>query len=235
MTEQTAQYRQPEITPRSAAAPAGLVLQPLRRAGARYTRFVAWMKLLLPVFAASVVALVVIWPQLQDKPETFRLGLSSISVHEKSGQQVVNARFTGSDAEDRPFTVTADSAMQRVGAGDSFELERPKADLAMADGSWIAVSALTGTYHKKQQILALEGGVNMFHDSGFEFRTRKAEIDLARGSARGQDPVSGQGPFGSLTASGFEVFDHGNRIIFTGKAKLVFFPEPGPAPGDGSK
>lgn len=227
MTEPTAQPRQQEFAPRRPAAPPGLVLQPLRRAGARYTRFVAWMKLLLPVFAASVVALVVIWPQLQDKPDTFRLGLSSISVHEKSGQQVINARFTGSDVEDRPFTVTADSAMQRMGAGDSFELELPKADIAMADGSWIALAAETGTYHKKKQILALEGGVNIFHDSGFEFRTRKAEIDLARGTARGRDPVSGQGPFGSLVASGFVVLDRGKRIIFTGKAKLLFFPEPG--------
>ncbi len=227
MTEQTAQYRQQEITPQHAAAPRSLVLQPLRRAGARYTRFVAWMKLLLPVFAASVVALVVIWPQLQEQPDAFHLGLSSISVHEKSGQQVVNARFTGSDAEDRPFTVTADSAIQRMDASDSFELELPRADISMTDGSWIALAAETGTYHKKEQILALGGGVNMFHDSGFEFRTRKAEIDLARGNARGRDPVSGQGPFGSLSASGFVVLDHGNRIIFTGKAKLMFFPEPG--------
>ncbi len=227
MPEQTAQYRQQEITPLRPAAPPGLVLQPLRRAGARYTRFVAWMKLLLPVFAASVVALVVIWPQLQEKPEAFRLGLSSISIHEKSGQQVVNARFTGNDAEDRPFTVTADSAVQRMGASDSFELEFPKADISMTDGSWIALAAETGTYHKNKQILALGGGVNMFHDSGFEFRTRKAEIDLTRGTARGQDPVSGQGPFGSLAASGFMVLDHGSRIIFTGKAKLMFFPEPG--------
>lgn len=227
MTEQTAQYRQSEITPRRPAATPGLMLQPLRRAGARYTRFVAWMKLLLPVFAASVVALVVIWPQLQDKPEAFRLGLSSISIHEKSGQQVVNARFTGSDAEDRPFTVTADSAIQRMNTGDSFELEFPKADIVMADGSWIAVAAQSGTYHKAKQILALDGGVNIFHDSGFEFRTRKAEIDLARGTARGEDPVTGQGPFGSLSASGFVVLDHGDRIIFTGKAKLVFFAEPG--------
>lgn len=235
MPEQTAQYRQQETTPRRAAEAPGLVLRPLRRAGARYTRFVAWMKLLLPVFAASVVALVVIWPQLQEKPEAFRLGLSSISIHEKSGQQVVNARFTGSDAEARPFTVTADSAIQRMDTGDSFELELPKADISMADGSWIAVAAETGTYYKNKQILALDGGVNMFHDSGFEFRTRKAEIDLTRGTARGQDPVSGHGPFGSLSASGFMVLDHGSRIIFTGKAKLEFFPEPGPKPGNRSR
>ena len=182
------------------------------------------MKQLLPVFAASVVAPVVIWPQLQEKPEAFRLGLSSISIHEKSGQQVVNARFTGSDAEARPFTVTADSAIQRMDTGDAFELELPKADISMADGSWIAVAAETGTYHKKKQILALDGGVNMFHDSGFEFRTRKAEIDLARGTASGRQPVSGQAPFGTLAGAGFVVLDRGSRIIFTGKEKLVFFP-----------
>ena len=116
----------------------------------------------------------------------FRLGLSDITVHEKSGQQVVNARFTGNDADDRPFTVTAESALQRQGGGDTFELEFPKADISMSDGSWIALAADTGTFYKSNQILELSDGVNLFHDSGYEFRTRKAEIDLGKGSAQGE-------------------------------------------------
>ena len=225
MTESTAQLRQTKTSPAHAAGSPGLVLEPLRRAGARYTRFVASMKLLLPVIAVLVIALVVIWPQLQTNPESFRLGLSSISVLEKSGQQVVNARFTGNDAANRPFTVTADSAVQRTGASDAFELELPKADISTAGGAWIVLTGETGTYYKKKQTLELSGGVTMFHDEGYEFRTRKAEINLATGTARGRHAVSGQGPFGTAAAAGFVLLDHGKRIFFTGKAKLVFFPE----------
>jgi lipopolysaccharide export system protein LptC len=199
-------------------------LPPAPRAGARYTRFVSSMKLLLPGFAVAVIVLVVAWPQLQKKPEGFRLGLSNITVHGRSGQQVVNARFTGNDADDRPFTVTSESALQRKGGSDIFELEFPKADISMSNGSWIALAADAGAYHKSNQILELSGGVNLFHDSGYEFRTRKAEIDLGNGAAHGNDPVSGQGPFGTLAASGFEILERGNRIIFSGKATLLLYP-----------
>ncbi len=224
MPEHTAAHRQERIARSGRSLPPGMLLQPLRRAGARHTRFVSWMKLLLPIIATSVVALIVVWPQLQDKPEGFRLGLSKISFQGKGGQQVVNARFTGNDAAKRPFTVTADSALQRPGEVESFELEFPKADITMTDGTWIALAANTGTYHKSREILALEGGVNLFHDSGYEFRTRIAEIDLRGGTARGTHKISGQGPFGTISAAGFAVFDRGSRIIFTGKAKLLIFP-----------
>ncbi len=94
----------------------------------------------------------------------------------------------------------------------------------MSVGSWIALAADTGTFYKSNQILELSDGVNLFHDSGYEFRTRKAEIDLGKGSAHGKYPVSGQGPFGTLAASGFEILERGKRIIFTGKATLLFYP-----------
>lgn len=224
MPEQTATHQQDDTARSGRSLPPGMLLQPLRRAGARYTRFVSWMKLLLPIIATSVVALVVIWPQLQDKPEGFRLGLSKISFQGKGGQQVVNARFTGNDAANRPFSVTADSAVQRPGEAESFELEFPKADITMTDSSWIALAANTGTYYKSRQVLTLDGGVNLFHDSGYEFLTRVAEIDLRAGTARGTHKVSGQGPFGTISAAGFAVYDRGSRIIFTGKAKLLIFP-----------
>lgn len=210
--------------PTAPSTPSSTSLPTAPRAGVRYTRFVSSMKLLLPGFALALIVLVVAWPQLQKKPGGFRLGLSNITVHEKSGQQLVNARFTGNDADDRPFTVTSESALQRKGGGDTFELEFPKADISMSNGSWIALAADTGTYYKSNQILELSGGVNLFHDSGYEFRTRKAEIDLGNGSAHGKDPVSGQGPFGTLAASGFEILERGNRIIFTGKATLLLYP-----------
>lgn len=224
MPEQTATHRRASIQRSGRNAEPGVLLRPLRRAGARYTRFVTWMKLLLPIIATSVVALVVIWPQLQDKPEGFRLGISKITVHGKGGQQVINARFIGNDSDSRPFTVTADSALQRAGGGDSFELEFPKADISMTDGTWIALAADTGTYYKSRQVLKLDGGVNLFHDSGYEFRTRNAEINLADGTASGRYAIAGQGPFGTVSAAGFMVYDRGSRIIFTGKAKLLIFP-----------
>lgn len=224
MAEQKARYRPTGYVPRPAGAPMVPGARRPRRIGGRHTRFVAMMKLVLPVIAAILIALVVAWPQLQDKKEGFRLGLSNITVHEKGGQQVVNARFTGNDRDKRPFTVTADSAFQTEDKGDTFALEFPKADIAMSDGSWMALTAESGTYDKREQTLNLSGGVNLFHDEGYEFHTPTALINLRDGSAYGEQPVAGQGPLGTLQAAGFRVLDRGKRLIFSGKAKLVLHP-----------
>ena len=90
--------------------------------------------------------------------------------------------------------------------------------------TWLAISADSGLFDRKAETLALKGSVNLFHDIGYELRTASAHVDLAGGMATGLDPVSGQGPFGSLNSAGFQIFDRGRRVIFTGKSKLVLYP-----------
>ena len=199
-----------------------------------YSRFVGIAKYALLLVAAGLVALVVVWPQFGDENEGFRLGMSTITAKATDDQEMLNAVFTGTDRWDRPFTVTAEAAMQSQKNENLVELELPKADITLQDESWIAVTANAGTFHKKTQMLDLKGGVIMFHDMGYEFRTPRASIDMGNRSARGDSPVQGQGPFGQISAAGFRLFENGERIIFTGKARLVFFPD-APKPTQGKK
>ena len=90
----------------------------------------------------------------------------------------------------------------------------------LADGSWVALTAINGEYEEDTRYLYLVGDVNMFHDAGHEFRTQKARFNLEERSAMGNDPVEGQGPLGNLQSEGFRIFDSGDRILFTGKAQM---------------
>jgi lipopolysaccharide export system protein LptC len=214
-------------SPGSAAAvqaAAKLQQQPMKKAGGRYSRFVQLMKLVLPAIAVLVAATVVILPQLQERAEGFRLGLATISVTDASGQQVVNARYTGADAKKQPYTVTADTAAPLDQQSNTIALEKPKADITLENGTWIALSAADGIYARQEQILELSGGVNLFHDTGYEFRTPMALVDLTKGAAFGDQAVEGQGPFGTIRSVGFQVFDKGARIIFTGDSTLTLYP-----------
>ena len=83
----------------------------------RYSRFVTLMKYALPVIAGSVLLLVVVWPEFKPKPERFAVGISDLKVNVEGGQRVVNARFTGVDSENRPFSVTADAVVQNAKDG----------------------------------------------------------------------------------------------------------------------
>lgn len=202
--------------PRDAAEP---------RESRAYSRFVGTMKIVLPVLAALMVILVVAWPQLDGSGERFRIGEARIDLDDTGRQRLVNARYSGIDAADRPYSLSADSVMG-LGAGnpDAVALERPKADITLADGSWVALTAEAGVYRRPDKLLVLDGTVGLFHDAGYEFHTASATVDFGRGVAYGFDPVTGQGPFGVITAAGFHVLDKGERIIFTGKARLELEP-----------
>lgn len=189
-----------------------------------YSRFVTLSKFLLPVAASILVALVVVWPRLQSDENRFRMGFTSLSLGGTEEPNMINPRYVGIDSDGRPFTVTADLARTVLKDGSIVELEFPKADLAFKDGSWLMLSSETGRYHRLSNILDLAGGVNLFHDSGLEFRTAKAQINLPKGLAHGTDPVQGQGPFGDIRSQGFRFLREDRVIHFTGKARLTIYP-----------
>jgi len=136
-------------------------------------------------------------------------------------------RFFGVDGNRQPFTVTASEAVETAETEtrpDHIYLSAPQADITLNDGSWIAMTANEGFYTEADGMLDLVGTVNMYHDQGFEIHTEEAEIAMNSGSASGDVPVDGQGPFGTIASdSGFELEDKGAVIRFLGKSRLVIF------------
>ena len=192
---------------------------------AGYSRYVVFMKFVLPLIALILVATIMIWPQLHVLDETFSIALSDVKLSAKESPNMVNARFVGADLKKQPFSITADIARNLLKDTTEIELEMPKADITVSDGSWLVLTANSGVYNQKGKFLNLEGSVNLFHDSGYEFKTKMANIDLNRGIAISNEPVKGQGPFGQLQAEGFRIEDKGNKIYFSGKSRLILYPK----------
>lgn len=205
--------------------PKGRRVRRLPTAG--YSRMVFLMKVLLPSIAVVLVGLVLAWPELISDDGRFRLNAVRIDQRDAETLRMVNPRYVGTDDRNQPFTVTADVATQSSGNADLVALDHPKADIALEDGSWVALTASDGLYHRDRQSINLKGAVNIFHDSGYEFSSESALIDLKAGTATGTETVTGQGPMGDIEAEGFQILDRGARILFTGKARLVMYPAAG--------
>lgn len=223
LNRQPAQDR--DTTPDTAGEP---VSQPPRlsmRNG--YSLFVGTLKVVLPALAVAMILLVVVWPQFAPDDSRFRLGISDLSPDSAGNLTMVNPRFQGRDTEDRPFSVVAKSASQAKSGADRVELDAPKADITLADGAWVALTADNGVFYRDRQQLDLDGHVSLFHDHGFELHTAAALVDLKAGTATSTTPVSGQGPTGHLEAQGFRLEDKGRTIIFTGNSKLTLYGEGG--------
>ena len=198
-----------------------------RRFTQTYSRFVSMMKFLLPVAALVLIGLVVLWPHLGTDDLRFKIGISTIKSNSSKDPSLINPRFVGTDSEDKPYSITADLARSQGTETTRIELEMPKADITLDDGTWLVLTANSGLFIHAENSLKLEGAVNLFHDSGYEFRTEKASIDMASGIASGNLPIEGQGAFGILNAEGFKLVDKGKTIYFTGKSKLVLHPRAG--------
>jgi lipopolysaccharide export system protein LptC len=193
-----------------------------------YGRFVGIMRILLPTVATALIILVALWPQITDQQRRYSITPSKIAAEAAKTLTMVNGVYSGIDDKRRPYTLTAETVNLSNNNLTQVLLKSPKADLLMENGGWVAVTSRDGTYDRDKKVLTLRGAVNLFHDSGYEFRTDAAIIDMTAGDAYGTDPVEGQGPFGNIKSEGFAVHNRGERVEFTGKATLILYPNQGP-------
>lgn len=187
---------------------------------ARYSRFVGLMKVLLPSLAAILLGLVAVWPKLALEDKRFQVGFAKLSTKEVETLAMQNPRYYGLDESNRPYTVTSDWARQEPGNSEVIRLEGPKADFLTNSGANVVLDAAQGIYRQSQKTLDLSGGVNLFHDAGYEIHTPTAQVDLGKNSAKGVQPVTGHGPQGAIEAEGFELSSKGKVITFAGKSHL---------------
>ena len=192
---------------------------PTRGAIARRRFAVIWTKRLLPVLALALLAAIALWPEFHRAEETGRVAFRRATTGAPQEASVIDARYRGVDENGRPFTVTAQRADQA--SEDRFLLAEPKADMTMESGQWVMIEAQKGVFVQKVDQLDLSGDVTIWHDNGTTLRTPSAAIDLKAGAAAGNEHVDAQGPFGTLEAEGFMLFDKGAVIEFTGNSRVV--------------
>ena len=209
------------ISERLVRAPRGVIVS------ARYSRFVGMMKLLLPLGAAMLVLAVVAWPYLAGRDYGIPLSFATIGMGLDESVFVTNARYLGVDDKNQPYTLTAELAAQDDNDPDIIQLTNPKADILLNQGTWLVLTADSGTLLRASEQLSLKGAVSIFSDIGYEFRTESAEIDLAKSLAYGNVPIEGQGPFGILYANSFRLDSKGHVIYFEGQVRMTLYPNSG--------
>lgn len=218
------------IAPLRASLPAR-VLQPRRFAGegpirqppspraiVRRWRLIRFTKLVLPLAAVGLLALIALWPEIDRAKDHGRLTFSRFAA-EVDGAKLTDARYRGVDEQGRPYTITATTAKQM--SPERVDLTTPVGDVSMKDGTWLQVRSKDGVYLQHAGSLDLSHEVILYRDDGTTMTTQSASIDLKNGAGAGSEPVHAEGPFGTLDAQGFVLTDTGGTIQFTGPARLV--------------
>lgn len=190
-----------------------------------YSSFVHFSKRFLWVLVAFLI-LILVWVASDNSSLSgARVVFSNM---EKAGKAIATAQnlmtnpnYQGVDENNRPYTIIADKAEQVD--ENTVSLKNIRADIMLGKEQWVSLNAGSGMLNILTKQLELSGGVDIFYTDGYEFRTQNAHIDIEQGSAYGVDPVEGQGPLGTLKATGFALLDHGKTIIFNQSVTMTLY------------
>lgn len=191
----------------------------------RYSRFVGWMKFILPMLAVALIALVIGWTGLNGEGDGFRFSIADLAPDAEGNLGITQARFASTDRFERPFLVTAEHATQDANGFDVFTLDTLQADISLNSGTWITVTAASGRFERSVGVLELGGPISMFTDIGYEFHAEQAVLDLEQGTVDSHRPVQGHGPLGAIwSKNGVKFSTATGALTFLGGVRVILNP-----------
>ncbi len=183
-----------------------------KEVGQHRARIIGWLKFGLPAAAALVLIVLLFWPEISPSK------IAAIALKNAPDLVIRNLHFTGQDSKSEPYSLTAEKATRPGGLKNVYDFDKPRGDITLTDGAWLAGTADYGRYDQDQHQMWFGGDVQLFHDKGYEFTTDEAWVDLNDNNAWGGKPVLIQGDFGEIRGEGFKLLDGGKTMVVTGPA-----------------
>jgi lipopolysaccharide export system protein LptC len=130
-------------------------------------------------------------------------------------------RMSGFTKDARAYEFNADAAAQDLTKPDIVELRNIRAKMQMQDQSMIDMSADTGVYDTKREMLRLDTNIVLTSSNGNKGRLSQAMIDVKKGNVVSDQPVELEFLQGVLNAKKLEIVDSGDLIRFHGGVDMV--------------
>jgi lipopolysaccharide export system protein LptC len=188
----------------------------------RYSRFVALMKRVLSLGAFLIIAAVLAFFFVQRLPRQLQMSYERLG-HIENDLTMVKPRLTGADSKGNPFVITAATAVQDAHDAKKASLANLEADLAMDKRNWLNARARTGKVDMNTGQLELDGGIDVFTSTGYELHSKSASANLKQSVIHGHDPVTGQGPDGTLRADEFHADRATDILTLSGHVQMTLF------------
>ncbi|MDX2483551.1 MAG: hypothetical protein QNK42_07810 [Pseudodonghicola sp.] len=196
----------------------------------RYSRFVAYLKVILPLAALALLSTLFLLSSGSDPEVTLPFARQEIEERVRA-QQITAPFFSGTTSDGDEITVSARLA-RPFGSGGLAEAEELHARMKMAQGGLIVLRSDTGAVDPATDAAQFVGGVEITTSTGFVVRTERldATIDTFRASSPGE--VRALGPVGDLTAGQMEIGAKNPgepmHMIFKNGVKLIYDPQKPP-------
>jgi lipopolysaccharide export system protein LptC len=185
------------------------------RAALRHSRYVRWLRLCVPA-GIGLLLLGVAAMNYMPPIGGFRLPgeLGKLVIH---GTKITMQapRLTGYTVDSRAYEFSADAAAQDITKPNLVELHQLHAKMEMQDNSTVEMSAMSGVYDVKTEMLKLNENIQLVSSTGYQGRLSEATIDVRKGDVVSDKPVWVKMLDGELNAKRLDIADKGSVLRFT--------------------
>lgn len=194
-----------------------------------YSRFVAWVKIILPLGALALMSSLVLFSRSIDPEDA--IPFAEVDVRELAREQVVSApTYSGVTSDGAAIVVRAESARPEQGDPTKGRATDLAATIDTPDGESVRVIAIEGQIDTRGGMAELFGDVLITTSSGYVLRTQHMRAALDRTDVLTQTPVEGTSPMGTLNATQMHLYEDETSpgdyvLVFQGGVKLVYQPQ----------
>lgn len=189
-----------------------------------YSKFIKTVKFFFLGISIVMLALIVI-NNRQNQVKIPESKFTSSQRFDSSVSQVlVEPVFVGLNNKEKPFKVSASKATRYKETSDIFYLENPIGEITFGKEKYF-LSGKNGVYEKNVQKLKINGDVKFKNLSDLNFSTTEVFFDFKDQVLFGDKTVRGIKNNSTIVSQGIKIFNKENKIIFTGKTKLLLANE----------
>ena len=185
----------------------------------KYSRFIRKARLILPLIAIGIVAIVMTWGHIQS--DDLMPVIEETKAPDTLGKnELLNPKFESTDDRKQPYTIAAKRAIQGEENENLIILEEPSASILLNSGNRIEIKSKQGAFRQDNKRLLLKNDVKLFHDDGYQMETEELHIDLDKNLAWTDREVHIEGPAGTLEAHGLKANTNNETLEFIGPVNV---------------
>ena len=185
-----------------------------------YSKFIKTIKFIFLVISILMLVLIII----NNRQNQIKIVGEKFSYTEEIdgsiNQVLVKPIFMGLNKKEQPFKVTASKATRFKEESNTFYLENPVGEI-LIDNNKYFLSGNNGIYDKNIQELKINGDVKFNNNLDLKFSTTEVLFDFKDQILFGEKAVSGYRNNSKIDSQGIKILNKENKIIFTGKTKLL--------------
>ncbi len=193
-----------------------------------YSRFVFWLKVLLPLLALAILSTLFLLSETLDPNKA--IPYADVDVEQILREQgVTRPTFGGTTESGATIILSADAVRPTAGEGLRLRAEAMNVSVEMPGGVTVTVDSPTGDINFTNRQASISGGAVVSSSHGYRIETEALNAALDRVDVATEGPVTAIGPGGTINAGRMILTQLGNAdehvLVFNDGVRLVYDPQ----------